>query len=74
LAELAALDDAAFRALFSGSPVKRIGRDRFVRNVLVAIGNSADPALRATAQEHAEDPNPVVAEAARWAAGRLASA
>jgi epoxyqueuosine reductase len=74
LAELAALDDAAFRALFSGSPVKRVGRDRFVRNVLVAIGNSADPALRATAQEHAEDPNPVVAEAARWAAERLAPA
>ncbi len=74
LAELAALDDAAFRALFSGSPVKRIGRDRFLRNVLVAIGNSADPALRATAQEHAEEPNPVVAEAARWAAERLAPA
>ncbi len=74
LAELAALDDAAFRALFSGSPVKRIGRDRFVRNVLVAIGNSADPALRATAQEHAEDPNPVVAEAAHWAVERLARA
>jgi epoxyqueuosine reductase len=74
LAELAALDDAAFRALFSGSPVKRIGRDRFVRNVLVAIGNSADPALRAAAQEHAEGPDPVVADAARWAAERLASA
>jgi epoxyqueuosine reductase len=74
LAELAALDDASFRALFSGSPVKRIGRDRFVRNVLVAVGNSADPALRATAQAHTEDPNPVVADAARWAAGRLATA
>jgi epoxyqueuosine reductase len=74
LAELAALDDASFRALFSGSPVKRIGRDRFLRNVLVAIGNSAAPALRATAQEHTEEPNPVVAEAARWAAERLASA
>jgi len=74
LSELAALDDAAFRALFSGSPVKRVGRDRFVRNVLVAIGNSADPALRTTAQAHAEEPNPVVAEAARWAAERLAPA
>jgi epoxyqueuosine reductase len=74
LAELAALDDAGFRALFSGSPVKRIGRDRFVRNVLVAIGNSADPALRATAQEHTEELSPVVAEAARWAAERLAPA
>ncbi|MBK1658228.1 tRNA epoxyqueuosine(34) reductase QueG [Paracraurococcus ruber] len=71
LADLAALDDAAFRALFSGSPVKRIGRDRFVRNVLVAIGNSGDPALRPVAQARAEDADPVVAEAARWAALRL---
>jgi epoxyqueuosine reductase len=71
LAELAALDDAGFRALFTTSPVKRIGRDRFVRNVLVAIGNSAEPALRGTAQALAEDPDPVVAEAARWAAARL---
>ena len=45
-----------------------------MRNVLIAIGNSADPALRATAQEHADDPNPVVADAARWAAERLAPA
>ena len=74
LAELAALDDAGFRALFTASPVKRIGRDRFVRNVLVAIGNSASPALRATAQALAEDPDPVVADAARWAAGRLETA
>ena len=74
LAELAALDDAGFRALFGGSPVKRIGRDRFVRNVLVAIGNSGDPALRPVAQALAEDPDPVVAEAARWAAARLAGA
>jgi epoxyqueuosine reductase len=74
LAELAMLDDAGFRALFTASPVKRIGRDRFVRNVLVAIGNSAAPALRATAQALAEDPDPVVAEAARWAAQRLEAA
>ncbi|SDB19005.1 tRNA epoxyqueuosine(34) reductase QueG [Belnapia rosea] len=74
LAELAMLDDAGFRALFTASPVKRIGRDRFVRNVLVAIGNSGDPALRATAQALAEDPDPVVAEAARWAAQRLEAA
>ncbi|MDB5371699.1 MAG: putative 4Fe-4S ferredoxin, iron-sulfur binding [Belnapia sp.] len=74
LAELAALDDAGFRTLFSASPVKRIGRDRFVRNVLVAIGNSDEPALRATAQGLAEDPDPVVAEAARWAAQRLEAA
>ncbi|MBX9700760.1 MAG: tRNA epoxyqueuosine(34) reductase QueG, partial [Acetobacteraceae bacterium] len=73
LAALAALDDAAFRALFSGSAVKRIGRDRFVRNVAIAIGNSGDPALRTTAQGLAEDPDPVVAEAARWAAARLAA-
>jgi epoxyqueuosine reductase len=71
LAELAALDDAAFRALFSGSPVKRIGRDRFVRNVMIAVGNSADPALRPVAQALTEDPDPVVAEAARWATLRL---
>ncbi len=72
LTELAMLDDAAFRALFSGSPIKRIGRNRFVRNVLVAIGNSADPALRCIAQHLTEDPDPVVADCARWAAERLA--
>ncbi len=69
---LASLDDAGFRTLFAGSPVKRIGRDRFVRNVLNAVGNSADPALRATAQRLADDPDPVVADSARWAAARLA--
>lgn len=74
LAELAALDDAAFRRMFSGSPVKRIGRDRFVRNVLNAIGNSGDPALRPVAERLAADPNPVVAEAARWAMERLRTA
>lgn len=71
LAELAALDDAAFRARFSGSPVKRIGRDRFVRNVLYAIGNSGEPALRDAAARLMNDPDPVVAEAARWAVSRL---
>ena len=71
LAELAALDDATFRARFSGSPIKRIGRDRFVRNVLYAIGNSAEPALRPVAQGLADDPDPTVADAARWAAERL---
>ena len=71
LAELAALDDAGFRALFAGSPVKRIGRDRFVRNVLIAIGNSGDPALLAhAAAALADDADPVVAEAACWAAAR----
>ncbi|MGG5808604.1 tRNA epoxyqueuosine(34) reductase QueG [Falsiroseomonas sp. CW058] len=71
LAGLAALDDAGFRALFSGSPVKRIGRGRFVRNVLVAIGNSGDPALRPVAQSLCDDPDPVVADCALWAAERL---
>jgi len=71
LADLATLDDAAFRTLFTASPVKRIGRDRFVRNVLVAIGNSADPSLRATAQSLCDDPDAAVADCARWAAERL---
>jgi epoxyqueuosine reductase len=71
LAELAGLDDAGFRAQFAGSPIKRIGRDRFVRNVLYAIGNSAMPALRTVAAGLAEDADPAVAEAARWACGRL---
>jgi epoxyqueuosine reductase len=57
--------------MFSGSPVKRIGRNRFVRNVMIAIGNSNDAALRATAQSRCDDTDPVVAEAARWAAQRL---
>lgn len=71
LDELAVLDDAAFREQFSGSPIKRIGRDRFVRNVLYAIGNSGDAQLRAVAQELTSDPDPTVAEAAKWAAVRL---
>ncbi|MFA5581299.1 MAG: tRNA epoxyqueuosine(34) reductase QueG [Paracoccaceae bacterium] len=72
LGELAALDDAAFRALFSGSPIKRIGRNRFVRNVLYAIGNSADRALLPAAQALLDDPDPAVADAAQWATSRLA--
>ena len=72
LAELAVLDDAGFRALFTGSPVKRIGRDRFVRNVAIAIGNSADPALAPAAAHLAADADPVVADAGAWAAARLA--
>jgi epoxyqueuosine reductase len=71
LAELAALDDAAFRARFSGSPIKRIGRNRFLRNVLYAIGNSGERGLRPAAAARAEDPDPTVAEAARWALARL---
>ena len=71
LADLATLDDAAFRALFSKSPVKRIGRDRFVRNVLYAIGNSADPALVSVIEPLLVDPAPVVRGAAVWALSRL---
>ena len=71
LAELVVLDDAAFRARFSGSPIKRIGRDRFVRNVLYAIGNSGDPALGRIAQDLCVDPDDAVADAARWAVSRL---
>ena len=73
LADLAALDDAAFRARFAGSPIKRIGRDRFVRNVLYAIGNSGLPRLRPSAEALCGDPDPVVAEAAAWAVARLSA-
>ncbi|MCA1661225.1 MAG: tRNA epoxyqueuosine(34) reductase QueG [Novosphingobium sp.] len=71
LAELLALDDAGFRRLFAGSPIKRIGRNRFVRNCLIAAGNSGDPALLAPVEALLENPDPVVAEAAEWANGRL---
>jgi epoxyqueuosine reductase len=72
LAELAGLDDAAFRSRFAGSPVKRIGRDRFLRNVLIAIGNSAAPDLAPVAERHLADPSPLVRGAAVWALARLA--
>lgn len=72
LAELAQLDDAAFRSRFSGSPIKRIGRDRFVRNVLYAIGNSGVPALASEASRLRDDSDETVADAARWAMARLA--
>ncbi|MFA7430700.1 MAG: tRNA epoxyqueuosine(34) reductase QueG [Rhodospirillaceae bacterium] len=71
LAALAGLDDAAFRALFSGSPVKRIGRDRFVRNVLNAIANSGRAELAPVAGGLLADPAPVVRGAAVWALSRL---
>ena len=71
LAELATLDDAAFRAKFAGSPVKRSGRDRFIRNVAIAIGNSGDPGLLPVAQALAADGNKMVAEAGGWAVARL---
>lgn len=73
LAELLKLDDAGFRALFSGSPIKRIGRDRFVRNCLYAAGNSNDAALIEPVSTLADDPDPVVAEAAAWAQRRLST-
>ena len=71
LAALARLDDAAFRAMFRKSPVKRIGRDRFLRNVMVAIGNSGDAALAETARALLDDPSPLVRGAAVWALSRL---
>ena len=71
LAELVRLDDPGFRARFAGSPIKRIGRNRFVRNVLYAIGNSADTSLRSAAEALTNDPDPAVADAAEWAVGRL---
>ncbi len=73
LADLLALDDAGFRRLFSGSPIKRIGRNRFIRNCLIAAGNSEDAALAGPAGVLCGDPDPVVAEAARWAVDRLAA-
>lgn len=72
LADLLALDDAGFRKLFSGSPIKRIGRNRFVRNCLIAAGNSRDTGLRTPIEALREDDDPVLAEAADWALTRLA--
>jgi epoxyqueuosine reductase len=71
LEDLAQLDDAAFRIKFSGSPIKRIGRDRFVRNVLYAIGNSQEPRLKQVAVKLINDPDQTVADAARWAMTQL---
>ncbi len=71
LDDLAALDDIDFRTVFSGSPIKRIGRDRFVRNVLIAIGNSGDATLLSTLLKRLEDDAPIVRGAAIWALSRL---
>ena len=71
LADLAALDDQGFRALFSGSPIKRIGRDRFVRNVLIAIGNADEPALVPAATARLDDAAAIVRGMAVWALSRL---
>ncbi|MDB5091855.1 MAG: tRNA epoxyqueuosine(34) reductase QueG, partial [Mucilaginibacter sp.] len=71
LADLARLDDAAFRALFAKSPVKRIGRDRFIRNVLIAIGNSNQASLASEAERLLGDDSPLVRGAAVWALSQL---
>jgi epoxyqueuosine reductase len=68
---LARLDDGAFRAMFSGSPIKRIGIDRFLRNVMIAVGNSGRPVLAERAIDHVAHASPVVRAMAVWAAGRL---
>ncbi|RMD61720.1 MAG: tRNA epoxyqueuosine(34) reductase QueG [Alphaproteobacteria bacterium] len=71
LAELATLDDAAFRRRFAGTAIKRTGRDRFVRNVLIALGNSGDPTLAAVAEKRLDDASPLVRAMAVWALLRL---
>lgn len=73
LADLARLDDAGFRALFSGSPIKRIGHARFLRNVLIAIGNSGDRTLLPLVRQRLADPDPLIRGAAVWALGRVAT-
>lgn len=73
LRDLAQLDDTAFRSLFSASPVKRIGRESFVRNVLIAIGNSGEPSLLDVVEERLGDTSNIVREAAEWAKTELLS-
>jgi epoxyqueuosine reductase len=71
LADLLALDEAAFREMFAGSPIKRIGRGRMIRNCLIAAGNSGDRSLVASILSHLRDPDPVIAEAAQWALAQI---
>jgi epoxyqueuosine reductase len=71
LAELLALDDQGFREMFAGSPIKRIGRNRMIRNCLIAAGNSNDPQLRPSVSAHLDDLDPVIADAARWALDQI---
>src|SRR3546814_6281933 len=71
LKDLAELDDASFRSVFAGSPIKRTGRDRFLRNVLIAIGNSGDASLARTAERRLDDASPLVRAMAVWALARL---
>ncbi|TVR10787.1 MAG: tRNA epoxyqueuosine(34) reductase QueG [Salinarimonadaceae bacterium] len=73
LADLARLDEAAFRARFAGTPIKRSGRDRFVRNVLIAVGNSRSPELAGSARDNLDDASPLVRAMAVWALSRLAA-
>lgn len=73
LGDLLALDDAGFRRVFAGSPIKRIGRNRMVRNAAIAAGNSGNARLTPAIQKVLTDPDPVVAEAAQWALSRLLS-
>ena len=74
LAELATLDDAQFRALFAGSPIKRIGHARFLRNVLIAVGNSGEVGLAPLAERWLGDNDPLIRGAAVWAMRRLCTA
>ena len=74
LHDLVALEEAGFRVLFARSPIKRIGRGRFLRNVLIAIGNSGDAGLVAAARARLSDPDPLVRGAAVWAVRRLVPA
>jgi epoxyqueuosine reductase len=71
LADLLRLDDAAFREMFAGSPIKRIGRSRMIRNCLISAGNSGDAKLAPAVADHLSDTDPVIAEAAAWALDRL---
>jgi epoxyqueuosine reductase len=73
LGDLLALDDAAFREMFAGSPIKRVGRNRMIRNCLIAAGNSGDVALVPSVEPLLTDPDPVVGEAARWALDQIAA-
>ena len=72
LADLAELDDAGFRKTFAGTPVKRLGRDRFLRNVLIALGNSGRPELLPAVRRRLDDASPLVRAMAVWALGQLA--
>ena len=74
LGDLLALDDESFRAMFAGSPIKRIGVKRMIRNCLIAAGNSRDPKLIGSVRPHLDDADPVIAEAARWALAELQGA